>query len=121
MKLKLIIALVNDNHTDQVLNAAREAGATGSTVINNARGEGRHPRKTFFGLELTAQCDVLLFLVEEGLAEKVMKAVNRAGQFDTQSGTGMAIQLAVEHATGLDGQLEAMMAQQHTQQRDDAQ
>ncbi|MGD8619253.1 MAG: P-II family nitrogen regulator, partial [Gammaproteobacteria bacterium] len=40
MHFKLIIALVKDNKTDQVITAAREAGATGTTVINNARGEG---------------------------------------------------------------------------------
>ncbi|MDQ2070331.1 P-II family nitrogen regulator [Natronospira bacteriovora] len=111
MNLKLIIALVNDDFTEQVLDAARDAGATGSTVINNARGEGRHRHKTFFGLELVSQCDVLLFLAEEHLASRVLDAINASGRFDSESGAGMAFQLAVEHAIGLDGQLEAMLAQ----------
>ena len=38
MHFKLIIALVDDHLTDKVIEAAREAGATGSTVINQARG-----------------------------------------------------------------------------------
>ena len=40
MKFKLIIAFVEDAKTGVVTKAAREAGATGCTVITNARGQG---------------------------------------------------------------------------------
>ena len=40
MHFKLIVAFVEDSKTDAIMHAAREAGATGCTVINNARGEG---------------------------------------------------------------------------------
>ncbi len=40
MHFKLIVAFVEDNKTEAIMSAAREAGATGCTVINNARGEG---------------------------------------------------------------------------------
>ena len=40
MHFKLILVLVDDTHTSTVLDAAREAGATGATVIHTARGEG---------------------------------------------------------------------------------
>ena len=40
MHFKLLITFVSDNKTNAVLKAARSAGATGATVINNARGEG---------------------------------------------------------------------------------
>ena len=39
MKFKLIWALVNDHETELMVKTAREAGATGSTVITEARGE----------------------------------------------------------------------------------
>jgi len=107
MQLKLIIALVNDDLSDDVLHAARKAGATGSTVINNARGAGLKPRKTFLGLDLVSQCDVLLFVVEASIARKVLETINQAGRFDTESGTGMAFQLDVEDAVGMAGQLAA--------------
>ncbi len=38
MHFKLIIAFLEDSKTDTVLEAAREAGATGSTLISQARG-----------------------------------------------------------------------------------
>jgi hypothetical protein len=65
MNLKLIMALVSDEKTDAVIDAARDAGATGATVITSGRGEGLKPEKTFFGLDLAAHRDVLLFLVAE--------------------------------------------------------
>ena len=40
MHFKLIVTLIEDTKTKAVLEAARDAGATGSTVINQARGEG---------------------------------------------------------------------------------
>ena len=52
MHFKLILAFVEDKKTDAIMQAAREAGATGCTVINNARGEGIEETKTFFGLTL---------------------------------------------------------------------
>ena len=72
MHFKLIIALVEDDKTNKVLDAARESGATGATVINQARGEGVEQAKTFFGLSLETQRDVLLFLVEEHLSRDII-------------------------------------------------
>ena len=46
MHFKLIISFVEDSKTYAVMNAARLAGATGATVINNARGEGLSKKKT---------------------------------------------------------------------------
>lgn len=107
MQLKLIIAMVNDDLTDEVLQAARQAGATGSTVINYARGNGLTPHKTFLGLDLVSQNDVLLFLVDAALADRVLSAINEAGRFETESGTGMALQVDVEAAVGVASQLAA--------------
>jgi len=105
MNLKLIIALVHDDHTDKVLHAAKEAGAQGSTLINNARGSGKRPKKTFLGLTLVEQCDVLLFVVDGAIAKQVLATINKAGRFDTESGTGMAFQVDVEDAVGVWSQL----------------
>ena len=64
MHFKLIVAFVDAGITDRIMDAARGAGATGATIINNARGEGLKQSKTFFGLTLETQRDVLLFIVE---------------------------------------------------------
>lgn len=104
MHFKMIIVFSEDNKTDDVMDAAREAGATGATIINNARGEGLTKSKTFFGLSLETQRDVILFLVEEHLSRHILEEINRVGEFDAKPGTGIAIQIDVEDAVGINHQ-----------------
>jgi len=108
MHFKLIIAFVEDSKTDAIMEAARRAGATGCTVINQARGEGIEERKTFFGLSLTSQRDVLLLLVEQHLSRKILEHIGDVGEFDNKPGTGIAIQLDVEDAVGIMHQAEEL-------------
>jgi hypothetical protein len=101
MHFKLLIAFVEDDKTDAVINAARSSGATGCTVINQARGEGITPKTSFFGLALTTQRDVVLLLVEEHLSRNILENICEAGEFETKPGTGIAIQIDVEDAVGI--------------------
>ena len=101
MHFKLIIAFTQDSKSDDIMKAARDAGATGATVINNARGEGLNQSKTFFGLSLETQRDVVLFLVEEHSSRRILEEINRVGEFDEKPSTGIAIQLDVEDAVGI--------------------
>ena len=108
MHFKLIIVFVEDDKTDDVVDAARSAGATGSTIINNARGEGLKKNKTFFGLSLETQRDVLMFLVEEHLSRHILEEIGKAGHFDDSPGTGIAVQVDVEDAIGVKHQIEQL-------------
>ncbi|MGF1614876.1 MAG: P-II family nitrogen regulator [Gammaproteobacteria bacterium] len=104
MHFKLIIALVEDNVTEVVMEAARKAGATGATILNQARGEGIETAKTFLGLALETQRDVVLFLVEEHLSRSILETIAEVGQFNTK-GRGIAFQIDVEDAVGVDHQV----------------
>lgn len=108
MHFKLIIALVEDHKTGSVLEAARQAGATGSTVINHARGEGIEKTKTFLGLSLETQRDMLMFLVEEHLCRSILEKIAEVGEFDSGVGTGIAFQIDVEDAVGVAHQVEKL-------------
>jgi nitrogen regulatory protein PII len=101
MHFKLIIAFVEDTQTDAVLDAAREQGATGATVINQARGEGLEKTKTFFGLTLESQRDVVLLLVEEHMSRNILERIRDVAAFDQSPGTGIAFQVDVEDAVGV--------------------
>jgi nitrogen regulatory protein PII len=101
MHFKLIIAFVEDTKTDDVMIAARQAGATGCTVINNARGEGIKESKTFFGLTLATQRDVVLMLVEQHLSRHILEHIGEVGEFDAKPGTGIAVVIDVEDAVGV--------------------
>ena len=105
MHFKLIVAFVDAGITDGIMDAARSAGATGATIINNARGEGLKQSKTFFGLTLETQRDVLLFIVEEHLSRHILEEINKVGQFDEKPGSGIAVQIDVEDAVGVNYQI----------------
>lgn len=107
MHFKLIVALVDDRHSEQCFAAAREAGATGCTFVSQARGEGMRQSKTFFGLNLKAQRDMLLFLVEEHLCRHILETIAEVGHFD-ESGGGIAFQIDVEDAVGVEHQIEKL-------------
>jgi len=108
MRFKLLVAFVDDHLTDAVTQAAREAGATGCTVVTNARGEGLEKKTTFLGLSLETARDILLLLVEEHRARHVLETVGKAGRFDTSPGTGIAFQVDVEDAVGVAHQVKSI-------------
>ncbi len=105
MHFKLIIALTEDSITDKVVEAAREKGATGSTVISSARGEGMVAAKTFFGLSLETQRDVILLLVEEHMCRDILETIEHAGEFEANPGSGIAFSVDVEDAVGVSHQV----------------
>lgn len=109
MHFKLIIAFVDEGLTNAVMAAAREAGATGATIINRTRGEGLEEKRTFLGLSLDVQRDMLLFLVEEHLSRTILEEIGRVGEFDDTPGTGIALQLDVEDALGVSRQMSELM------------
>ncbi len=104
MRFKLILASVKADITDTIVDAAKAAGATGATILPG-RGTGIKEAKTFFGLSLEAQTDVVLLLVEEHLIDKILNAIKKAGKFD-KPGTGIAFVIPVEQVVGLESQIE---------------
>ena len=104
MQFKAILASVKTDITDRVVDAAKGSGATGATIIP-ARGTGIREAKTFFGLSLEAQTDIILFLLEEHMVQTVLKAIGEAGRFD-KPGTGIAFVVPVDQVIGLESQIE---------------
>lgn len=102
MAYKSIIAMVKPNLTDTVVHSAKQAGATGATIIA-ASGTGAKEAKSFFGLSLDIRTDVILFLVEESMVDPLLSAIQKAGRFN-EPGTGIAYVLPVERTAGLESQ-----------------
>ena len=115
MRFKLIVAMIKDGDTDRIIDAAKAAGGTGATVIP-ARGTGVHEAKSFFGLSLDAQTDLILMLVEERLAAPVVEAINESGRF-AEPGGGIAMVLDVEQVVGLESQVRQIESQVEKQGR----
>ena len=104
MDFKVVLASVKPAYTDSVVDAGKAAGATGATIIP-ARGTGIREAKSFFGLTLESQTDIIMFLVEEHIVTTILDAINTAGEFN-KPGTGIAFVLPVEHVIGMESQME---------------
>lgn len=99
MEFKLILSALKPDVTDKVVEAAKASGVSGATILCG-RGTGVHEAKTFLGLTLETQTDVVFFLVESELVKPVLEAIHRAGRFD-EHGTGIAFVLPVEQVAGI--------------------
>jgi nitrogen regulatory protein PII len=94
--------MVKPNLTDQVVNSAKAAGATGATIIP-ASGTGAGEAKTFFGLSLDIRTEIVLFLVNETIVETILSAIKEAGRF-SEPGTGIAMVVPIEQTAGMESQ-----------------
>jgi nitrogen regulatory protein PII len=99
MEYKVILAALKPNVTDEVVAAAKACGISGATIVPG-HGTGMHEAKTFLGLTLETQTDVVFFLAEEELVQPVMAAIHRAGRLD-EHGTGVVFVLPVERVAGI--------------------
>lgn len=96
---KLIAAIVPKGAAGRVMEAAREAGAEGGTILL-ARGTGVHEARRFFGITISSERELILILVEPEKREAILEAVVGAGRLD-EPARGIAFVLAVEEVTGI--------------------
>ncbi|WP_431065596.1 P-II family nitrogen regulator [Methylotuvimicrobium sp.] len=101
MLFKLIMVFVDEDKVEDVMDASRNAGATGATIISKARGQGLEKVVGILGFEILSPRAVVLILAEGRRAECILEAVTEAGNLDESLGTGIAIQLDVDKALGL--------------------
>lgn len=113
MRFKLIMTLVNPDITNQVIDAARRAGATGDVIIP-ARGSGSTETK-FFGVSLEDTTEIILFIVEEHIVKNVLEAIKLDCRLE-DPGNGVAIVLSIDKVIGLDKQIEAIKGKLRNEQ-----
>jgi nitrogen regulatory protein PII len=111
MHFKLLVVLVEDEHTNLVLETARELGVTGATVLSQARGEGIEKKKTFMGLSLSSARNVVMLLVEEHMSRRVLETISEACEFEEKPGTGIAFQMDIEDAVGVSQQINILASE----------
>lgn len=102
MKFKLIVALVNPEITEKVIESAKTRGATGDVIIPG-RGTGVSEKK-IFGISLVDKTDVILFVVEEHATDKIIKGFNEDCAI-CEPGNGIAFVLSIDRVAGLDHQI----------------
>jgi len=95
----LIITIVNRGFDDVVMDAARDSGATGGTVLH-ARGAGVHEAEKFFGISIQPEKDVILILAKREDKKQIMHAIrNEVGL--NKEGRGLSFSMPVEDVCGI--------------------
>ena len=70
----LIVVIANQGSTDLVMDAAREAGATGGTAIH-AKGTGTELVQKFFGVSIASEQEMVFILTRSEAKKPIMKAI----------------------------------------------
>ncbi|MBR4335871.1 MAG: P-II family nitrogen regulator [Clostridia bacterium] len=94
-----IVCIVNTGFSDAVMDAAREFGARGGTVIHG-RGTASREAERFFGISITPDKELVLILVPHDLTDQILHALYRAVGLKTP-GQGIAFSLPVDQVVGL--------------------
>ena len=97
---QLIIAIVNQGCSEEVMAAARPAGATGGTVISGRRAGGEETLQLWgFGVQQEREAVLILCRAEEKKA--IMEAVRAACGLESEA-QGTVFSLPVDGAVGLE-------------------
>lgn len=99
IKHDLVVAVTNEGYTDDVMDAAKSAGAAGGTVLL-ARRVGVEDAVKFFGIELQAEKEIIAMLVSRDKKREIMQKVNTACGMRTEA-RGMIFSLPVDAIVGL--------------------
>ena len=98
-KYEVVVVIVNEGHSDKVMDAARDAGARGGTIAH-ARGSGTKDIEKKYGIVITPQKEMIYILVNENIRDAVMSAINKAVGLDTV-GQGIIFSLPVDNISGI--------------------
>lgn len=91
---EMISVIVNAGYAEDIMHAARKAGATGGTIIN-ARGTGKEEDVKFFGITIVPEKDFLLILAAKDKAPAILEAI-RSTPCLSEPGMGIAFCIDVE-------------------------
>jgi nitrogen regulatory protein PII len=99
----LIITIVNRGYSDQVMDAAKEQGARGGTVIY-ARGTGIHETEKFLNISIQPEKEMVLIVVSRESVRDVTHAILEKAGLRTE-GRGISFTLPVTDVVGVVSQL----------------
>ncbi|MDR1496509.1 MAG: P-II family nitrogen regulator [Clostridiales Family XIII bacterium] len=94
----LILTIVNRGYAELVMDAAREAGARGGTVLY-ARGTGIHTMEKFMNIDIQPEKEIVLTLVRRVAVREIMHAILEAGGLRTKA-RGISFSLPVTDLIG---------------------
>lgn len=99
MKFVALVVIVPSENETVVKNLVKEVGAVGATIFD-AKGSGVEEKKSFFSLTFEGNQTVLLYVLEDGMSRKVLKAIKL--YIDGERNKGLAFTTPINYIVGLD-------------------
>ena len=96
---EVIMCIVNAGFSEAVMDAARDFGARGGTVIR-ARGTATLEAEKLFQISVQPEKEMVMILVESKLRDDILHALYRVVGLNTP-GQGIAFSLPVDSVVGL--------------------
>jgi len=96
---ELIVVVLNEGYADRAMDAAREAGAGGGTVLH-AKGTGGRRAEEFFKVRFADEKDMIYIVAHRDEKAAVMKAVNSACGPATEA-RGVCFSMPISSVMGL--------------------
>jgi hypothetical protein len=98
-RFELILSIVNQGFSDELMDAARAAGAAGGTVFH-ARGTARPEEEKFYGISIQHEKEVIAIVARKELRRAILDAVQKACGKDTEA-NGVFLALPIEQSVGV--------------------
>ncbi|MDR2050194.1 MAG: P-II family nitrogen regulator [Deltaproteobacteria bacterium] len=86
-KYELITVIANTGFSEEIMEAARGAGAPGGTIMN-AKGTGRAEDVKFFGITIVPEKEFIILVVPKNKTKAVLKAIQDLPSM-SQAGVGI--------------------------------
>lgn len=96
---EMIVCIVNAGFSEAVMDAAKEFGARGGTVLS-ARGTAAQEAEKIFKITIQPEKEMVMILVPTKLRDDILHALYRSVGLKTP-GQGIAFSLPVDSAVGL--------------------
>lgn len=103
----LIVTIVNKGDSDLVVDASKEAGAEGGTILSG-RGTGIHEQAKLFNILIEPEKEIVLTLISRDKTADVLQAIEDKAALN-QPGKGIAFVLEVEKTIGINHILNKMV------------
>ncbi|WP_017470833.1 P-II family nitrogen regulator [Amphibacillus jilinensis] len=95
----LIVTIVNNGDSEEVVDATKRAGADGGTIIHG-RGTGIHEKAKLFNIMIEPEKELVLTLIDRKKTAEVLRVINEDVGLK-QPGKGIAFVLEVEKTIGI--------------------
>ena len=99
MQHDLIITIVNKGRSSDVIDASKEAGAEGGTILHG-RGSGVHDTAKLFGILIEPEKEVVLTLTDSTKTDLIVDSISKKININ-KPGKGVLFVLDVKRVTGI--------------------